>query len=120
MSGARYADRVQETSATGGTGTLTLAGAVAGFQSFATAFPDTSTVVKYTITDGTLWETGVGLYTLSGTTLARTAVAVLDGSSGRGVLVNFTGTQNVWNDQPAALIADTGLTISLANCQVFQ
>lgn len=117
---SNYGDRVQETSSTGGTGTLTLAGAVADFQSFATKYPGATTLVPYTIKDGTLWETGVGLYTLSGTTLARAAVAVLDGSSGRGVLVNFTGTQNVWNDQPAALIADMGVVINMANCQVFQ
>ena len=56
------ADRVQETSTTTGTGTLTLAGAVAGFQSFAAI--GNGNTCYYTITNAAgSWEVGIGTYT---------------------------------------------------------
>ena len=58
-------DRVQETTTTTGTGTVTLAGAVSGFQTFA-AIGDGNTCY-YAITSGTDWEVGLGTYTASGT-----------------------------------------------------
>jgi hypothetical protein len=91
-------DRVQETTTTTGTGTLTLAGAVLGYQSFA-AIGDGNTTY-YCITDGINWETGIGTYTASGTTLARTKVLE---SSNAGSLVNFSdGSKNVFVTYPAA------------------
>lgn len=88
-------DRVQETSATTGTGTLTLAGAVTGYQSFATAYPGASAVVFYCITNAAgAWEVGYGTYTLSGTTLSRTTITA---SSNSGSAVSFTGTLSVFN-----------------------
>jgi hypothetical protein len=79
-------DRVKETSTTAGTGTLTLAGAVAGFQSFAVIGNGNTTY--YSIADSITgdWEVGVGTYTSSGTTLSRTTVL---SSSNGGSLVNF-------------------------------
>ena len=65
-------DRVKETSTTSGTGTLTLAGAVAGFQSFTTIGDGNTTY--YAITDGASWEVGIGTFTLSGTTLSRDVI----------------------------------------------
>ena len=91
------ADRVQETSTTTGTGTLTLAGAVAGFQSFAAIGNGNTTY--YTITNAAgSWEVGIGTYTSSGTTLSRTTVLA---SSNSGSLVSFTGTLNVFCDYPS-------------------
>jgi hypothetical protein len=80
-------DRVKETSTTAGTGTLTLAGAVTGFQSFA-AVGDGNTTY-YAIADNATgaWEVGIGTYTSSGTTLSRTTVL---SSSNGGSLVSFT------------------------------
>jgi hypothetical protein len=80
-------DRVKETSTTAGTGTLTLAGAVAGFQSFAAVGDGNSTY--YAIADNATgaWEVGIGTYTSSGTTLSRTTVL---SSSNGGSLVSFT------------------------------
>ena len=63
------ADRVKETTATTGTGTYTLAGAAAGFDSFAEV--GDGNYCYYCCTDGTDFEIGVGKYTASGTTLAR-------------------------------------------------
>jgi len=66
------ADLVQETTNTTGTGTLTLAGAVSGFQSFA-AIGNANTTY-YRIKSGTDSEVGIGTYTASGTTLSRDTV----------------------------------------------
>lgn len=86
-------DRVQEITATTGTGTLTLGGAVLGFQSFAAIGNGNTTY--YTIFDLTAgdWEVGIGTYTASGTTLSRDTVL---SSSNAGSLVPFgAGTKNV-------------------------
>lgn len=93
------ADRVQETSTTAGTGTFTLAGAVAGYQSFSAIGNGNTTY--YTIAHQTLseWEVGIGTYTSSGTTLSRTTVLA---SSNSGSLVTFSaGTKNVFCTYPA-------------------
>ncbi len=118
MSGAGFAykDRVQENTSTSGTGTITLGGAVSGFQSFATAFPSPvggSVDVYYTIADGSgNWETGIGTYSSAGGTVSRNTV--LD-SSNAGALVNFTGTsQTIWVDLPSKGIADRGLSLAMA------
>jgi hypothetical protein len=98
-----------------------LAGAVLGYQSFATKLPGATTIVPYVIFDGAgNWETGIGLYTLSGTTLARTAQFVIDGTNGRGVLVSLQAGATVMLDQPSTNVADVGFAINLAACQVMQ
>ena len=90
-------DRVQETSTTTGTGTITLAGAVSGFQSFSVI--GNANTTYYAIVLGTEFEVGLGTYTLSGTTLSRTTVLE---SSNSGSLVNFSaGTKNVFVTYPA-------------------
>jgi hypothetical protein len=90
-------DRVQETSTTTGTGTITLAGAVSGFQSFS-AIGDGNTTY-YAIVLGSEWEVGLGTYTSSGTTLSRDTI--LESSNG-GTAVNFSaGTKNVFVTYPA-------------------
>lgn len=90
-------DRVLETTTTTGTGTITLAGAMSGFQSFS-AIGDGNTCY-YTIVGGSEWEVGVGTYTASGSTLSRDSV--LD-SSNSGNLVNFSaGTKKVFVTCPA-------------------
>ena len=104
------ADRVQETTATTGTGTVTLAGAASGFQSFSAVGNGNSTY--YTITGGTEWEVGIGTYTSSGTTLSRTSVL---SSSNSGSLVNFSaGTKNVFVTYPASLSVPEGKAIVLS------
>ena len=90
-------DRVQETTTTTGTGTITLAGAVSGFQSFSAIGNGNTTY--YAIVGGTEWEVGLGTYTSSGTTLSRDTI--LESSNG-GTAVNFSaGTKNVFVTYPA-------------------
>jgi hypothetical protein len=90
-------DRVQETTITTGTGTITLAGAVTGFQSFSVIGNGNS--CYYAIVGETEWEVGIGTYTSSGTTLSRSTVLE---SSNSGSLVNFSaGTKNVFVTYPA-------------------
>jgi hypothetical protein len=92
-------DRVKETTTTAGTGTVTLAGAAAGFQSFAAVGNGNTTY--YAIVDAVTgdWEVGIGTYTASGTTLSRTTV--LSSSTG-GTLVPFAaGTKDVFCTYPS-------------------
>ena len=93
------ADRVKETCSAPGTGTVTLLGAVTGFQSFATVGDGNTCYYAIADQSGANWETGVGTYTASGTTLSRDTVL---SSSNAGSLVNFaTGTQDVFLTIPA-------------------
>lgn len=90
-------DRVKETTTTTGTGTVTLAGAATGFQSFSVVGDGNSTY--YVITDGTDFEVGIGTYTASGTTLSRDTVLE---SSNSGSLVSFSaGDKDVFVTYPA-------------------
>jgi hypothetical protein len=92
-------DRVQEISTTVGTGTLTLGGAVLGFQSFA-AIGDGNTTY-YAISDPVTgdWEVGIGTYTSSGTTLSRDTV--LSSSTGASPVSFVAGTKNVFCTYPS-------------------
>jgi len=93
------ADRVQETTTTTGTGTVTLLGASTGFQSFAIIGNGNTTYYCIAGQGTSEWEVGVGTYTSSGTTLARTTVLA---SSNSGSLVNFSaGTKSVFVTYPA-------------------
>jgi len=90
-------DRVKETTTTTGTGTITLAGAVSGFQAFSVIGDGNETF--YTIAGGGEFEVGIGTYTASGTTLSRDTVLE---SSNSGSLVNFSaGTKDVFVTYPA-------------------
>lgn len=90
-------DRVQETTTTTGTGTVTLDGAVSGFQSFSAI--GNGNTCYYAIVGGAEWEVGLGTYTSSGTTLSRDTI--LESSNG-GTAVNFSaGTKNVFVTYPA-------------------
>ena len=93
------ADRVKETTTTTGTGTLTLAGAATGFQSFSVIGNGNTTYYAISSSSGTEWEVGIGTYTLSGTTLARTTILT---SSNSGSAVNLSaGTKDVFVTYPS-------------------
>ena len=88
-------DRIQETTATTGTGTLTLAGGCLGLP--CVLGHRRRQPCYYVIDDGAgNWEVGQGTYTCSGTTLSRDKVFA---SSNSGSLVSFgSGSKNVWVD----------------------
>ena len=93
------ADRVRETTAVTGTSSAVLLGAVTGFQSFA-VIGDGNTCY-YTISDqsGPNFEVGIGTYSTSGPTLARTTILA---SSNANAIVPFpAGTKDVFVTYPA-------------------
>jgi len=109
------ADRVQETTTTQGTGTVVLAGAVVGYQTFA-VIGDTNTTY-YTIADqaGSNWEVGIGTYYLGNTSLARTTILA---SSNSNAAVNFgLGIKAVFVTYPAekAVYSDDNNVTTITN-----
>ena len=119
-------DRIKETSTTTGTGTLTLAGAVSGFRSFADI--GNSNTCPYVILEAsesapTQWEVGIGTYTASGTTLSRdTVLRTSAGNTTKITLASGTHTVFVgWAAQssqqsylhPVALPSDSNPTVGV-------
>ena len=94
-------DRVKETTATSGTGTYTLAGASTGFESFASVGDGNTTY--YCCTDGTSFEIGIGTYTASGTTLARTTI-LQSSNSDNAINWSDTSAKNIFCTLPAEKI----------------
>jgi len=95
------ANRVKETTTTAGTGAVTLLGASTGFQSFAAIGNANTTYYTIASQTGNEWEVGIGTYSTSGTTLARTTV--LSNSSGTqpSALSFAAGTKDVFVTYPS-------------------
>lgn len=97
---ADYADRVQETTTTAGVGAVSMGGAVAGYQTWAAAFPNGSGTKKtYCLVDGAAWEVGIGTLT-SGTPWTLSRDTILASSTG-AVLVLSGGSTSVFCDLAA-------------------
>lgn len=97
------ADRVYETTAVVGVGTMTLLGAETGYQAFDDAFDDQDEVY-YCVTDDTDWEVGVGTFTSAGTLLSRDTILA---SSNSGSAVNWgSGTKDVFSTASAEILND--------------
>jgi hypothetical protein len=108
------ADRVQETTTSTGTGSVTLAGASVGFNSFSVIGNGNTTY--YTIAGQVQWEVGIGTYTASGTTLSRDTVL---SSSNGGALVDFSaGSKNVFVTYPAERAVYEDASGGIANLAV--
>ena len=115
-------DRVKETSTTTGQGTLSLAGAATGFETFVTGIGDGNTTYYLAAheSDGT-WELGIGTITdASPDTLARTTV--IDTSAGNTTKIDFaSGSKTIFCTLPAGkavfLDADGDVTLG-ANLSV--
>lgn len=107
-------DRVKETTTTTGTGDITLAGAVEGFQSFSSALSDADTTY-YAIShrDADEWEVGLGTY--SSGVLTRTTVLE---SSNSDTAVSFAaGTKDIFITLPAekAVVLDASDDLNVGN-----
>ena len=101
------ADRVRETTTTTGTGTISLAGAVTDYQSFAAIGTGNTTYYTIAGTGTGEWEVGLGTYTSAGNTLSRDTVLA---SSNSGNLVSFSaGTKDVFCDYPAKRAVTGGM-----------
>ena len=104
-------DRVKETSTTTGTGTLSLAGAVTGFETFSSAIGNGNTTYYAIVNSNGEFEVGLG--TVSAAALARTTVI---SSSNSDSAVNLSaGTKNVFVTLPAskAVIEDASSNITI-------
>ncbi len=96
-------DRVKESSATTGTGTFTLGGAVSGFETFAAGIGGYNTTYYCIFETGTNnFEVGFGTLNSGASTLARTNVISSSHSDG---LVNFAGATEVFCTVPGAKIS---------------
>ena len=95
-------DRVKESSATTGTGTITLGGAVSGFESFSAGIGGANTTYYCIFETGTNnFEVGLGTLNGAASTLARTYVI---SSSNSDAKVNFAGATEVFCTVPGAKI----------------
>jgi len=93
------ADRVRETTTTVGIGSIALAGAATGYQSFSVIGNGNTTYYCVAGQGTSEWEVGIGTYTSSGTTLARTTIL---SSSNSGLIVNFSaGVKDVFVTYPS-------------------
>lgn len=96
---ALLANMCKETVSVGGTGNITLDGAVSGFNTFSDYFADADSIA-YWIQDGNDWECGVGTYVSATPALARTEILQ---KSVSGVIT----------DLPTALDVSTSATVSV-------
>ena len=95
-------DRVKESSATTGTGTFTLGGAVSGFETFAAGIGGGNTTYYCIFETGTNnFEVGFGTLNSGASTLARTYVI---SSSNSDAKVSFAGATEVFCTVPGAKI----------------
>src|SRR5579884_461313 len=139
MATAKIYDMARMTTATTGTGTITLGSVVSGFLTFAGAGVANGDIVFYAIEDGNNREVGTGTYTSSGTTLTRTvlkstnanAAISLSGSaqvfisplaegltdasnlSGSATLANVTLQRRDSNDATLTIDGDTGFNSNI-------
>ena len=94
-------DRVKETTTTTGTGTLTLGGAVTGFETFAAGIGNSNTTYYAVILPGSAeFEVGLGTLNSDSSTIARTTII---SSSNSDNAVDFSaGTKNIFCTIPAS------------------
>ncbi len=106
----KLVNRAKMTTATTGTGTITLGSAVDGFQTFTAAGVADGDTVRYCIEDGTSsFELGSGVFTASGTTLTR----VVSESSNSNNAISLSGDAIVFITAIAADIQPTTFTTTV-------
>tara|TARA_R100001460_G_scaffold31829_2_gene62574 strand:+ start:405 stop:2216 length:1812 start_codon:yes stop_codon:yes gene_type:complete len=104
-------DRVKETSTTTGTGTLSLAGAVTGFETFSSAIGNGNTTYYAIVAQNGAFEVGLG--TVSAGALARTTI--ISSSNSDSAVSLPSGTKDVFCTLPAskAVIEDANNHVTL-------
>ncbi len=114
-------NRVREVTSTTGTGTVTLGGAVGGFQSFAAGIGnDNTTYYAISINSESEWEVGLGTLNSDSSTLARTTVlessnsdAEVDFSAGsKEVFCTLPSEKAVYLDADGASVPALGAQIT--------
>ena len=103
-------DRVKETTTTTGTGTISLGGAVTGFETFGTGIGNSNTTYYAVTLPGTAeFEVGLGTLSSDSSTIARTTII---SSSNSDSAVDFSaGTKTIFCTIPASksvLLSDVG------------
>ena len=89
---ASFLNLARMTTATTGTGTITLGAAVSGYLSFADAGAADGKIYRYGIKDGAASEAGYGTYTTAGTTFTRTVRT----STNSNNAINLSGTAEIF------------------------
>jgi hypothetical protein len=89
---AKLYNLARMTTATTGTGTLTLGTAVSGYLTFAQAGVSNAETVAYGIKDGSSSEVGTGVYTSAGTTLTRSVTK----STNSDTAISLSGSAEVY------------------------
>lgn len=113
---AKLYNLARMTTATTGTGTITLGSAVAGFLSFVAAGVQDGETIGYAIQDGSNSEIGRGVYTASGTTLTRSVLK----STNSNLAISLSGAAQVFitpaaEDFLTQVNAQTGTTYTVLN-----
>jgi len=106
---AKLFNLARMTTATTGTGTITLGSAASGFLTFAQAGVVNGDIVSYGIQDGTSREVGTGTYTSSGTSLTRSVVK----STNSNAAIVLSGSAEVFITPVATDIPSPGFVIAL-------
>ena len=108
------ADRVQETTTTTGTDTVTLEGAVSGYRTFKTAFGGPPPLmVQYLLVSGTAWEVGKGFFD-GNNKLTRESVRT---SSNNNAKITLAGTSNVYCTASAELLDNANIGLIYAQAR---
>jgi hypothetical protein len=104
---AKLYNLARMTTATTGTGTITLGAAVSGYLTFALAGVADGDIVDYAIKDGVNSENGTGTYTASGTTLSRTVTK----STTSNTAISLSGFAEVFISPRAETLNDASLFV---------
>jgi hypothetical protein len=112
---AKLYNLARMTTATTGTGTITLGSAVSSYLSFAAAGVQNGDTVTYAIADGNNREVGRGVYTSSGTTLTRAAILE---STNNNLAINLSGNAEVFITAAAEDIANVNETNTFTANQI--
>ena len=104
-------DRVKETTTTTGTGAVTLAGAVDGFETFGSGIGN-SNETFYCIAHRSLSQFEVGRGTLNGSSSTLTRNTILSSSNSDSAVDFSAGTKNVFCTYPASRAPSASMTAS--------